>query len=257
MVATANPTLSMLIFSVFTLLYIVGDYIQAVGKKTSSVYLIIYALAVIISQFIGNISLTNQLCGSNQYVTALIVTIIPWTLMFGTITFLLTTFPGWLSPFSNTFGYAAALVSGLNNLMNDILIPKIDKNTSKENEAMMETLAHIYSDRSSLINEITISTFDNFWYMMSGLINDEAKKSDSALKNSLFSLVVLKDSVAKFVWFMLAGTLVISVGYNYIINSGCEQSAEKMMQLHSQYEQKLADDNKAKTSTTKRVYTSN
>lgn len=257
MVATANPTLSMLIFSVFTLLYIVGDYIQAVGKKTSSVYLIIYALAVIISQFIGNISLTNQLCGSNQYVTALIVTIIPWTLMFGTITFLLTTFPGWLSPFSNTFGYAAALVSGLNNLMNDILIPKIDKNTSKENEAMMETLAHIYSDRSSLINEITISTFDNFWDMMSGLINDEAKKSDSALKNSLFSLVVLKDSVAKFVWFMLAGTLVISVGYNYIINSGCEQSAEKMMQLHSQYEQKLADDNKAKTSTTKRVYTSN
>ena len=55
MVATANPTLSMLIFFVFTLLYIVGDYIQTIGKKTSSVYLIIYALAVIISQFIGNI----------------------------------------------------------------------------------------------------------------------------------------------------------------------------------------------------------
>lgn len=257
MVATANPTLSMLIFFVFTLLYIVGDYIQTIGKKTSSVYLIIYALAVIISQFIGNISLTNQLCGSNQYVTALIVTIIPWTLMFGTITFLLNTFPGWLSPFSNTFGYAAALVSGLNNVMNDILKPKIDKNTSKDNEAMMETLAHIYSDRSSLINEITVSTFENFWKMMSGLINDSAKEPESDLKNSLFSLVVLKDSVAKFVWFMLAGTLVISVGYNYIINSGCEQSAAKMMQLHSQYEQKLADDIKAKTSTTKRVYTSN
>lgn len=261
MATTANPTSALLLFLVLTILYIVGDYSQASslssGGKPNSIYMFIYALAVIIGQYVSNISLTNQLCGSNQYGTALLVTVIPWVLMFGTIAVLLNVFPGWLSPFSNTFGYAAVVVGGLNDVLANILKPKLDgKGTiGKDQEAMMEALAHIYSDRSMLINEITPTNFETFWSEMSGVMR-QGVVNNMGLKESLFSLVVLKDSVAKFVWYMLAGILVISVGYNYIINTGCTQSAADMQKLHSQYEQKLADDSNAKSSKVKRVYSS-
>ena len=44
--------------------------------------------------------------------------------------------------------------------------------------------------------------------------------SDS-LKKSLRNLVVLKQSVSYFVWYALTGALVISVSYNYLVNTAC------------------------------------
>lgn len=260
MATTANPTSALLLFLVLTVLYIVGDYRQSSklngDKKSGGTYFIIYALAVIVGEYISNLSLTSQLCGSNQYGTALTVTVIPWVFMFGSIVGLLTAFPGWLAPFSNTFGYAVALAAGLNTVLVDILKPKLSSKGAtvpKDQEAMMEALAHIYSDRSMLINEITQDNFSTFWQEMSGVMRKEAV-NNADLKQSLFSLVVLKDSVAKFVWYLLAGVLVISVGYNYIINTGCTQSAADMQKRHAEYEQQLAEDSKAKSTTSQRVY---
>jgi len=260
MAATANPTSALLLFVVLTVLYIVGDYRQSSKlngeRKSGSTYFLIYALAVIIGEYVSNLSLTSQLCGSNQYGTALTVTVVPWVFIFGTIVGLITAFPGWLAPFSNTFGYAVAMAAGLNSVLVDILKPKLsrkDATVPKDQEAMMEALAHIYSDRSMLINEITPANFSTFWEEMSGVMRKEAV-NNAGLKQSLFSLVVLKDSVAKFVWYLLAGVLVISIGYNYLINTGCTQSAADMQQRHAEYEQQLADESKAKSSTSNRVY---
>jgi hypothetical protein len=262
MALSANPTSALLLFFVLTVLYIIVDYREASTLRenkssSSTTYLIIYALAVIISEYVSNLSLTNQLCGSNQYLTALTVTVIPWTFMFGTIVTLINVFPGWLSPFSNTFGYAAALASGLNDTLNDILEPKFSSNgTLQKDQAMMEALTHIYSDRSMLINEVTPDNFSTFWKEMSPLMRSTVNEPKNDLKQSLFSLVVLKDSVAKLVWYVLAGVLVISVGYNYLINTGCSQSADEMQKRHSEYEQQLANENaiKQKAAASQRVY---
>ena len=67
-------------------------------------------------------------------------------------------FPGWLIPFSNTFGYGIAKLGGLNNLLNKILKPQ----DATGNPKLTKALADIYTDRSLLINEIGISNFDTF-----------------------------------------------------------------------------------------------
>jgi len=262
MANTANPTSSFLWFIVITILYTFIDYNGSktlnAPNNTKTSYFAIYALLIIVGEYVMNISLTNQLCGSNQYGSAMLVTIVPWVFMFGSISLLLNAFPGWLSPFSNTFGYAIALMAGLSNVLADILKPKITKGSqplSAQDESMMETLAHIYSDKSMLINEITPNNFNTFWSEMSGIMQPSAVNNKD-LMQSLYSIVVLKDTVSKFIWYILTGALVISVGYNYLVNTGCSQSASDMQKKHTEYEQELAEQSTNKDNISQRVYSS-
>jgi len=150
---------------------------------------------------------------------------------------MLMVFPGWLIPFSNTFGYGVTKLLGINNLLNTIFKPKISKTDIKDTniELMAEALEHIYTDRSLLVNEISQNNFDNFWSNMSPLFKPNVK-GDSILKNKLLGFIRLKDIVAEYIWFMLTGTLVTSVGYNYIVNSGCSQDVKEMQKRHKDYE---------------------
>lgn len=48
----------------------------------------------------------------------------------------------------------------------------------------------------------------------------------------------MKDGIAEFIWFVLTGGLVTSMSYNYIVNSGCTQSASEMKKRHDEYVEK-------------------
>jgi hypothetical protein len=217
-------------------------------------YFYIYLLSVLLVEYFVNLNLTTSICGSSQWTTALFVTILPWGIIFGILTLLLTMFPGWLSPFSNTFGYAIALMAGLNDTFADIIEPNPKGIKLKPDESILQqALAHIYSDKSLLINEITVDNFDYFWDSMKGVFKQSVYENDT-FKNNLYSMVVLKNTVSMCIWYILTGILITSISYNYIINSGCKASAAEMQERHVQYEQELAE---AQTSTTtaKRVYT--
>ncbi len=68
----------------------------------------------------------------------------------------------------------------------------------------------------------------------------------------------LKDIVAEYIWFMLTGTLVTSVGYNYIVNSGCSQDVKEMQKRHKDYEiQEKAKLQKQLNADPPRIYSSN
>jgi hypothetical protein len=130
---------------------------------------------------------------------------------------------------------------------------KGDGNVTKDQEVMMEAITHIYSDKSMLVNEITPINFTSFWNGMKGIMKNEAI-NNKALQEKLFGLVVLKDTVARLVWYILAGTLVISVSYNYLANAGCQQSVRDMRKKHYEYEEKLANDAEADKSETNKIY---
>ena len=117
-------------------------------------YFLIYAILVFISEFFINANLTNSLCGSVQWSTVVLGTGLPWIIMFGSLIIMLRMFPGWLAPFSNTFGYGIAKLAGLSNVLNNILAlnPKVK---GKQDTVIDEAIAHIYSDKSLLVNEIT------------------------------------------------------------------------------------------------------
>lgn len=255
---TPNPTTSIALFILITTIYAFVDYNSSKNKATnhSGLWFGIYMVSVLIAEFLSNVNLTASICGSSQWSTAITVTLIPWGIIFGTLQLLLFLFPGWLQPFSNTFGYAFAIMAGINSTFADILTanPK-GADPNPQDEPMYEALAHIYSDKSLLVNEITKENFDFFWKNMSGTFRPGVVNNED-LKMELYSFVVLKETVSKYLWYILAGVLITSVSYNYIIKSACNVSVAEMQKRHAEYEQELSDAQKQATNAQEtRVYT--
>jgi len=244
-----NPSSAMLWFFILTTVYFTLKYYTLSGpsdaKSAQSQGMVqfgVYILLLVVGEFFINLGLTEAMCGNNQWGTALTVTLIPWVVIFGILNLMLLVFPGWLAPFSNTFGYGVAWLAGLPDLMDKIFKDKLENPTDdKRTRDMKEALAHIYSDKSLLINEVTKSNFDTFWENMSGTFKAAAKTPNTAanpLRQALFHMITLKDIVSEFVWFILTGMLVTSVGYNYIVNTGCKQSMAEMKKRHDDYTSK-------------------
>lgn len=227
--------LSIILFIILTLAYSILKYF--IDSKAVT---IIYFSLIFISQFLINIALTNQICGFNQTALAFTTTVFPWTIIFGSLSVLFMMFPGWKSPFSNTFGYLAARLGGIKDAFNAILPSKINN----------KALQAIYEDNSLMINEITPVNFEDFWSKMksSGMLS--ASVTPEA-KTSLYKLVRMKDIVAEFVWYLLAGVLISSITFSYISNSKCKRSAEYMKQQHEEWKK---DANKAEKKKKEKVY---
>ena len=254
-----NPFTSLFWFFVITTIYFVfkynnSDKVTGVPDPTNSkIYGGIYILLLIIGEFIINLNLTDSMCGTKQYDTALFITIIPWVVIFGLLYVVLSVFPGWLAPFSNTFGYGVAKLSGITSFLNFIL--KNTNDLGKEtDDKVSESLQHIYSDKSLLINEITPENFNVFWEDMSPLFKDGIK-NNADMKAQLFSFIRLKDIVAEYIWYLLTGILVTSVGYNYLVNNGCSQNAKDMKKKHKEYIEKEQQNAAANANKQQRVYT--
>ncbi len=222
--------LSLILFIVLTLAYSILKYF--IDSKAVTV---IYFALIFISQFLLNIALTDQICGFKQPALAFTTTVFPWTVIFGSLSVLFMMFPGWKSPFSNTFGYLAARVGGIKDAFNAILPSKISN----------KALQAIYEDNSLMINEITPANFDDFWSKMqsSGMLSASVTPNS---KNALYKLVRMKDIVAEFVWYLLAGVLISSITFSYISNSKCKRSAEFMKQQHDEWKKNADKDEKKK-----------
>ena len=228
-----SATLSLLLFIVFTLIYFIYRYFKF-NQSNFKIISSIYFLTVIASQFLININLTKDLCGESSYGNAFLYTFIPWIFIFGILNLVLMLFPGWKSPFSNTFGYLVVKAAGIRSLLTDnILKQKYKDSVQLPDKAISNSINNIYNDPSILINEITPDNFDNFWKRMSPLL----KGGSNFYRNKFKQLVVLKDLVGEFVWYLLTGMLVSSMSYNSILNQGCNVSVKEMQKRHREYEE--------------------
>jgi type VI protein secretion system component Hcp len=209
----------------------------------------IYIVILVIGEYFTTLALTKKMCGSHQWVSALLASLIPWLLIFGVVNVMLKIFPGWLSPFSNTFGYGIAKIAGLSKLTKQLFKSKIDTD-SQELKGVQELLANIYGDQSLLMNEITPTNFYEFWKKLSPLFKNESKNNMS-LKDSLFNIIRIKQMVSEYIWYLLTGLLVTSVSYNYVVNTSCSNSVKDMQQRISGLEDSQETDPET------RVYTTN
>ena len=255
-----NPNVSILFFFIITTIYFIlklvtlpDDYNKSTGS-TNIIWLSIYILLLVAGNYFINLSTTNAMCGGTpQWGTSFIVTIVPYLLIFGVINIILILFPGWLTPFSNTIGYLAANLGGLNDLFNDeILNVQLKDNQDGDSDIQVgKALQHIYGNKSLLINEIPRegdsedqkrTSFEQFYSAMER--NKIFKKLDdktdeNRIKTQLYNLLTLKDIVAEYVWNLLTGLLVTSVSYNYIVNVGCDYSAKQMKNSYKEYLNKV------------------
>ena len=236
----SNGLIGLAFFIVITIIYFIIK-ITSKSDQSIKIWTFIYFLLVIVGEYFINLSTTNVLCGSAQYTTAIYVTIIPWVIIFGLLNLMIKMFPGWLSPFSNTFGYFAAKLAGIDKLIKEILVPKIPVNTP-DDELRNEALGYMYSNPTLIVNKITETNFDSFWdKMATNGTSDLApgvkflKSNIEQYKEKFRGYIKLKDTVSVFIWYLLTGGLVTSVSYNYIVNAGCKQSASDIEKKHNEY----------------------
>ncbi len=234
-----NSNSSIISFLILTIVYFIIEYVTK--EKHSKIAAATYAVLLIGIQFAVNLSLTKELCGEPHLKTALIYTTIPWMLLFGILNIILIIFPGWLRPFSNTFGYFIVKALGKGDVLNSIL-----KKPSDVSDDLKDALQEIYNNPFMLINEIPNPDdgIDQFVNQLSDMqySNEIPDDIPDDTKDELRQVVRLKLIISKLIWFLLTGLLTISTSYNYIVQSKCSSSIEEMEKRHSEYLAKLSDD---------------
>ena len=242
MANSPNPYLSICLFIGLTITYFILKYYL---KRFNTTIFILYILALIAGQYGINVHLTEILCGSPQTKTATLYTFIPWLVIFGGLNIVLTIFPSWLMPFSNSIGYGIAkLTFDIPDIFNKIL--KFESNIkpsavqTEENPRLYTYLQQIYNDKSLLINTIPDSNegFDDFWRISEPLFKQPI---DLHYKEELRKIIKFKNIIAELTWYTLTGLLVLSASYNFIIKSACINSVQEMEQKHKEYETKIKD----------------
>jgi hypothetical protein len=235
----------------------------------------LFFLVLIIGEYFINLAMSKDICGFDQEKTAVIATILPWFLVLGVLKAALIVFPGWLSPFSNTFGYIfVSVVTDLKDVFNNILTPQFDLTPAKAGAAQSggavsgsgdgglqdsadipadevknkrdigRALEQIYTDQSILLNELNLGNLDRFWdsFKESRLIRPSAKVDDL---EKIRKFLIMKSIVGEFVWLVLCGMLVVSISYNYLLNVGCSFTPEQQ-KIRAQVLKEKQDDAKKK-----------
>jgi len=268
---TPNPMMAIFFFFVVTTIYCIVN-IFIMDSSTRLLTKFCYILFVVTGEYFINLNLSESMCGVRQWKSTFFVTIFPWFLIFGVLHLFLVLFPGWLSPFSNTFGYLVAKLMGLPDLMKELLV-EVNPNGTEASRA----LESVRTDNSLLINELYAESgkiaketvvdpvtkvqklvdkkdkvtgapvwerqgFKNAWDKLADgqIIKPEYKsgksKESDIMQNKLYFFVQMKFTVAEYIWNLLAGFLVTSISYNYIINTGCAKSPKEMKERYDKYE---------------------
>lgn len=222
-------------FIIVTTLYFVLSYIlckPSRGSKAQTFGLMLavcYYISVLFGQYLINLMTTYRMCNDHyQYLTAAYITLVPWVLIFGILNLMLLIFPGWLTPFSNTFGYGMTVALGIKKVIRNVF--KDPGTVEGQSDKATEALNYIYGNQSLLVNEITMQNFDEFLVSMKTLLKVAADSKEVVI---LKNLIFLKESVAQYMWFLLTGSLVIVVATNSIINSSCNYSEESLKELRT------------------------
>ena len=239
--------------------------------SSSYMYLAIYFLLVIVIQFIVNASIISSTCGGNiteNMGAAGVFTFLPWTLIFGVLIVILTVYPGFKSAFSDVIGYYW-VSSSANKVLNELLINKdvqasinSDATLSPEQRDKMhgaaETILKICGNTSILINQMVPKNFNDYWTILNPLMNDKYKnpgpESDS-IKNELFDIVVTRDNVGEFMWYMYTGILLTSIVQLKITTRGCASNPKTMEQNYQKFKESEQQAAAAKAQATSTTYT--
>ena len=236
-----SPSTSIFAFFIITLIFSIIKY--SIPDEMLTLINMIYIGTLLAVQITINSSLAKTICNNPQSTTTgVVATIFPMLFIFGLLQLLLTIFPGWLEPFSNTFGYAIAKIGGAESVVRNVL----KRETTGE---ITKAVNNIYNDPSIFLNQFNYNDKDDFdakWTKSKDLFYPDAVGVDSTQCKSFRNMVKLKDLVSQFVWYMLAGILVTSRSYNYIINQPCSLSpdiAEKIASNYSKSDSGNADKN--------------
>ena len=247
-----SATISVVFFLTMTIIYgfimiyttfSSGTLAQVTINSKNQIYTLIYIIFLISGTYFINVNISKSICYENsiQWGKVFTLTLAPWIIIFGILYFLLELFPGWIKPFSNTVGYIV-----INALGATTVLKKVLKSYSQENSnsTLKKALENIEKNYPRFINEIDVEEdkYKRFIKQLSqeGFIqipgdytdNPEGLYTDDNVRE-LFALINIKDIVGRLFWYVLAGTLIASISYNFIINMTCEKTLEQATKDYS------------------------
>lgn len=237
-----SPMNSIVYFLTLTIIYLsafIFTIMSATDEESietssnNNIFTLIYVILIVSGSYFLNINISKALCPNNniQYYNIVFVTFIPWLIVFGLIYLLLGIFPGWIKPFSNTIGYQFVALLGLENKVKELLAENPDQGST-----VAIAIKNITDHTHLFINEIN-SDFPKFNGFKEELGNSNILNTNATTNNEtfieIFKLLKIKDLIGKIIWYILAGTLIVSISYNYIINMSCETTLEETNKIIS------------------------
>jgi hypothetical protein len=219
-----SPFTTFIYFSILTTVYFVLKYFLsekhgAKNKGLGIALTIIYLVIMILIQLTTNMQNAKEKCGGTpQTIAAINYTLMPNLFIFGGLMMVMLFFPGWRAPFSNTIGYLCVMGAGIKETFTNIL--KTDSNN--------KLLKMVYRDPSMMINEITPENFYLFIDKMGSPPNSILSSNYKKHIPDLYNLVVLKDKISEFLWYMFSGYLVIQNSNSYVMSIRCSRSPDEL-----------------------------
>ena len=223
-------TMCFLFFTLFSINS--SKNIEAINSaKDNNIINFVYMLFIIIGSYFLNIHNSRIICDQNiEWNYILVVTMLPWIIIFVLLFFILKLFPGWVTPFSNTIGYMFISMLGASQLLKDLLTKTEDMDANNDNE-LIKAINTIDNNKSKFINQIDIdlSNFETFINELNKAnIIRQADQADPKIMQ-LYKLLTIKHVIGTLVWYILAGILISSISYNYIIGISCEKSVDQII----------------------------
>jgi len=220
-----------------------GTIEQVITNSKNQIYTLIYVIFLISGTYFINVNISKSICYENtiQWGRVFTITLTPWIIIFGILYFLLELFPGWIKPFSNTVGYFVINALGVTNILKTVL----KSSDEHSNSTLKKALENIEKNYSRFINEIDVGErkYKQFIKQLSlesftRIPGNNTDNPEELYRNSnvvqLFALINVKEVVGRLFWYVLAGTLIASISYNFIINMTCEKTLDEAKKEYSE-----------------------
>jgi hypothetical protein len=196
-----------------TFFWLMSAYVYFFKYKSqvSAYFDILFLAIIILFMYFINVEIMKERCG--VYASVILPTFMPWLIIFAPFMFILTVFPEWKIPFSNTFGYLAVYLTGGDTTIEGIIKDK-------------EKLTMIYQSPSLLINQFT---YDNFDQLAEEKYKNDFDLSDVAKLAAFKEVLLLKEIISVWIWYLLIASITVSTSYIMLMNSECTKTVDDYM----------------------------
>jgi hypothetical protein len=225
---------------------------------------------VLLSQIVLNSAVIINLCGgsiSKNIGAASLITIFPWTLIFGVVIIVLIVFPGFKSAFSDVVGYFYVSNSAHTLLSNLLLIDESisseinkatvnDETTQKAMKHAANVIIKLFGNLGILINQIVPSNFIDYWKLLDPLMKPEYRNNNNEqIRTDFLNIVISRDNVGEAMWYIYTGILLLSIVQYNITTRGCINDTATMQKNYKEFVKQEEINSQKKETATSQTYT--
>jgi hypothetical protein len=216
--------------------------------------LALYFFVVLVQQFSFNMAATVQRCGGTvgkNLVSTLMITIIPWTFIFGSVIMALIVYPGLKSAFADVVGYFF-IYTDANNILGKIIVDTDLENTISKSVAeagetasgekstglrkAAEAIMKLCGNKGILVNSMNPDNFNSVWGVLTPLITPDVNEAARAsYKKQLKELIIKKDNIGEGLWYIYTGLLLTSIVSYNLISRGCNKDLKQIADARAKY----------------------